>query len=56
MNATDVTMARQYYRGVLTLTPEQIARIDVKPDGKINATDITLLRQYYRGVITEFPN
>ena len=49
-------MARQYYRGVLTLTPEQIARIDVKPDGKINATDITLLRQYYRGVITEFPN
>jgi hypothetical protein len=56
VNATDVTMARQYYRGVLTLTPEQIARIDVKPDGKINATDITLLRQYYRGVITEFPN
>ncbi len=56
LQAIDVTMARQYYKGVLlTLTDSQIARIDMNGDGVVAAIDITILRQYYKGAIDKLP-
>lgn len=51
----DITMARQYFKGNLTLTDEQIAVMDMNGDGTIKVIDITILRQYFKGNISEIP-
>ena len=51
----DITMARQYFKGNLTLTDEQIAVMDMNGDGAIKVIDITILRQYFKGNISEIP-
>ena len=51
----DITMARQYFKGNLTLTDEQIAVMDMNGDGAIKVIDITILRQYFKGNISTIP-
>ena len=51
----DITMARQYFKGNLTLTDEQIAVMDMNGDGTNKVIDITILRQYFKGNISEIP-
>ena len=51
----DITMARQYFKGNLTLTDEQIAVMDMNGDGAIKVIDITILRHYFKGNISTIP-
>ena len=51
----DITMARQYFKGNLTLTDEQSAVMDMNGDGAIKVIDITILRQYFKGNISTIP-
>ena len=55
ITATDVTMARRFYRGNLELTPEQQECLDLDLNGEITAADVTILRRYYRGALSEIP-
>lgn len=55
VTSADADLAVKYYTGLVSLTPEQLARADVNGDGRVTPADAMLISQYVNGLINTFP-
>ena len=46
VSSYDATLVRQYFKGIKTLSPQQLKNADVNVDGIIDETDATLIQEF----------